>query len=252
VGLVGAGLAAAQPPKTEPVKPASAVTLAEAARSVDPLSTLLSEARTAHGRLRDYSCTFTRQERINGSLSGEQVGEMGVRVSPVGVHVRFALPSTIAGMEVSYTPSSRDGKFRYRAPLGAGQKVAMRLDLDDHKFMAENRHQVKDWGIGPMIETVATATAREKALNNPVEVYASDYLFAKHNVTRYEIYLRRPHALRYAAKLVVFLDKETKLPMRFEAYDEPKPGADVGELLEAYSFTDLRMNTGLGESTFDR
>ena len=41
---------------------------------------------------RDYSGTFTRQERIDGKLSAEQVGEMKMRVNPVGVHVRFARP----------------------------------------------------------------------------------------------------------------------------------------------------------------
>ena len=91
----------------------------------------------------------------------------------------------------------------------------------------------------------------EKTLNNPVEVFTADYQFANRNVTKYEIFTRRPHAFRYAAKMVVYIDKETKLPVRFEAYDEPKAGATTGELLEAYSFTDLKFNTGIGENTFD-
>jgi hypothetical protein len=123
--------------------------------------------------------------------------------------------------------------------------------VDDSKFLADNRHPVTEWGMGSIIERVATATAREKILNNPVEVYTADYQFANRNVTKYEILMRRPHALRYAARLVVFIDKETKLPLRFEAYDEPKGSAIIGELIEAYSFTDLKFNTGLGENTFD-
>ena len=51
--------------------------------------------------------------------------------------------------------------------------------------------------------------------------------------------------------MVVYVDKETKLPVRFEAYDDPKPGATTGELLEAYSFTDLKFNTGIGENVFE-
>jgi hypothetical protein len=51
--------------------------------------------------------------------------------------------------------------------------------------------------------------------------------------------------------MLVYVDKETKLPVRFEAFDQPKSGGTVGELFEAYSYSDLKMNVGLGESAFD-
>ena len=51
--------------------------------------------------------------------------------------------------------------------------------------------------------------------------------------------------------MLVYVDKETKLPVRFEAYDAPKPGTTTGELLEAYSYTDVKFNVGLGESAFE-
>lgn len=254
-GAAAVGLALAQNPKPQataagPVKPASAVTPAatEPAKAPD-LSTMVTEARTALGKLRDYSGTFTRQERIKGALSAEQVGEMKVRTSPAGVYVNFVRPEGTAGMEVSY--SAKKTKVAYRPAGLAGRRGFQKIDADDAKFLAENRHPVPDWGMGPMLELVAAAAAREKTLNNPVEVYTSDYQFATRNVTRYEILMRRPHAFRYAAKVVVFVDKETKLPVRFEAYDDPKPGATTGDLLEAYSFTDLKFNTGVGENSFE-
>jgi hypothetical protein len=237
----------AQPPKTEPVKPAGGVEPAK----VDPLGTMLTEARAAYAKTRDYTGTFTRQERIKGTLGAEQVAEMKMRVSPVGVYVRFARPEAVAGMEVAYSAAVRDGKVRVRPAGITGRQGFQKLEVDDSKFLADNRHPVTAWGIGPIIERIATATSREKALNNPVEVYTADYQFAGRNVTKFEILLRRPHAARYAARMVVYVDKETKLPVRFEAYDDPKPGAATGELLEAYSFTDLKFNTGLGENTFD-
>jgi hypothetical protein len=250
------GVAVAQPPKgekrekVEPVKAAGGAA-AEAAKPADPLSAMLADARAAYGKTRDYSGTYTRQERVNGTLSAEQVGEMKMRVSPFGVYVRFARPDAINGMEVAYSAAKKDGKVRYRLAGAAGRKGFLKLDMDDSKFLADHRHPVTSWGMGPIIELIATATAREKALNNPVETFTADFQFANRNVTKYEIYTRRPHAARYAAKMVVYIDKETKLPVRFEAYDDPKAGATAGELLEAYSFTDLKFNTGIGENTFD-
>lgn len=248
-GAAVVGGVLAQQPKTEPVKPASG-TITEPAKA-DPLGTLLSEARAAYAKTRDYTGTLTRQERINGTLGPEQVAEMKMRVNPVGVYVRFARPEAAAGMEVVYSAAARDGKVRYRPAGIAGRKGFQKLEVDDTKFLADHRHPVTEWGIGPIIERIATATAREKTLNNPVEVYTADYQFAGRNVTKYEILTRRPHALRYAARMVVYVDKETKLPVRFEAYDDPKAGATTGNLLEAYSFTDLKFNTGLGENSFD-
>jgi Protein of unknown function (DUF1571) len=249
-GVVLAGVAAAQPPKGATVKPAAATT-PEAAKPADPLSAMLTDARAAYARMRDYSGTFTRQERINGALGAEQVGEMKMRVNPAGVYVRFARPEAVAGMEVAFSAAKKDGMVRYRPAGAAGRRGFQKLEPNDSKFLAIHRHPVSSWGMGPIIELIATATAREKTLNNPVEVFTADYQFASRNVTKYEIYTRRPHALRYAAKMVVYVDKESKLPVRFEAYSDPKAGATTGELLEMYSFTDLKFNSGIGENTFD-
>jgi hypothetical protein len=253
-GIAIVGVALAQPPKSAPnqgVKQVAGTTVvvAEPAKPTD-LGTMLAEARGAHSKLRDYTGTFTRQERIRGTLGAEQVGEMKARISPAGMYVRFARPEGIAGMEVAYT-GRKPGKVQYRPAGIAGRKGFQKLELDDAKFLADNRHPVTEWGIGPIIDTVSTAVAREKTLNNPVEVYTGDYQFANRNVIKYEILSRRPHAFRYAAKMVLFIDTETRLPVRFEAYDEPKSGATTGELLEAYSFTDLKFNNGLGENSFD-
>ncbi|MCE9563469.1 MAG: DUF1571 domain-containing protein [Planctomycetes bacterium] len=252
-GAAVVGLALAQTPKQpDTVKQASGSTptvVLETSKPAD-LSTMLADARTALGKYRDYTGTFTRQERLHGTLTAEQVGEIKARVSPAGMYVKFVRPDAFVGMEVAYS-AKKPGKVLYRPAGVAGRKGFQKLDVDDAKFLADNRHPVTDWGMSAIVELIATSTAREKTLNNPVDVYTADFQFANRNVTRYEILTRRPHAFRYAAKMVVYVDKETKLPVRFEAYDDAKAGVTTGDLLEAYSFTDLKFNTGVGENTFE-
>lgn len=254
-GLIAAGAVVAQSPKAEPrseLKPEVTKPAAEPAKAGEALTTMLTDSRTALGKVRDYSCTFTRQEVVKGSLTGEQVAEMRVRTSPAGVYVRFAKPDNIAGAEVAYSAARKNSlKMRYRPAGTAGAKGFQTLDLDDTKFMAENRHPITEWTMAAVLDRVSSAVAREKTLNNPVEVYTGEYQFAGRNVIRYEILTRRPHAFRYAHRMLVYVDKETKLPLRFEAYDQPKSGATVGDLLEAYSFSDVKINVGIGESAFD-
>lgn len=248
-GAAAVGVAVAQPPAKPGVTPAGAV---DAVRSADPLGAMLADARAAHARVRDYACVFTRQERINGTLSAEQVAEMRVRTQPFSVAVRFVRPEGTAGLEAVYVASRREGKIRYKPAGKAGVNGFKTVAVDDAKMLAENRHPVSELGMGKLIDRLTAVAAREKALNNPVEAFASDFVFAGKQVTRYEVFTRRPHAHRDAYRYLVYVDKETKLPVRFEAYDQPKPGASPdGELLEAYSYSEIRMNVGLGDSAFE-
>jgi hypothetical protein len=176
---------------------------------------------------------------------------MKVRVQPHSVHVRFARPDAVAGMELCYVTGSRLGKIRYRPAGAKGVNGFTSVAPDDGKVMAQNRHRLTEYGIGPTIELLTSIAAREKTLNNAVEVFAGEYQFAGRNVTRYELFTRRPHAHRYAHRMLVYVDKETKLPVRFEAYDQPKAGLTTGDLLEAYSYSDVKLNVGLGDSAFD-
>ena len=247
-GLLAGGAVFAQPPAAD--APKADAPKVEAAKDGGALLPMIADARTALSKARDYTCTFTRQELRNGALSAEQVAEMKVRLNPGGVYVRFARPDALAGMEVAYT-GRKSTKMRYRPAGVAGAKGFQTLDLDDTKFLADNRHAVTEWTMSAVLDRVAAAAAREKTLNNPVEVYTSDFQFAGRNVTRYEVFTRRPHAFRYAHRMLIYVDKETKLPLRYEAYDQPKSGAATGDLFEAYSFSDVKLNVGLGENSFD-
>lgn len=249
-----AGFSAAQPPgKANTPGKATSPDTPDPVRAADPLGAMLADGKASYAKLRDYGCTFTRQERVNGALSAEQVGEMKVRVQPYSVYVRFARPEAVAGLEMCHVAGKRaDDKMRYRPAGVKGVNGFVSISTDDPKLRSETRHPANELGVGRVLEQLTTIANREKGLNNPVEVFTSDYKFAGKDVTRYEIFTRRPHAHRYAYQMVVYVDKETKLPLRFEAYDQPKAGATTGgDLLEAYSYTDVRTNVGLGDNAFD-
>ena len=245
-GVAAAGVAGAQPP-TVPLDPPPPA--AEPARVADPLGAMLADGKAAMAKVRDYTCTFTRQERIDGVLGAEQVAEMKVRTQPAAATVKFAKPEVAFGLEMTYAANKRDGKIRYR-PGGIKASVSV-VSADDAKMLAANRHPVTHLGIGATLDLVASVAAREKTLGNGIEVFTSDYKFDGATVTRYEIFTRRPHAHRYAHKMVVYVHKETKLPVRFEAYDQPKSGSATGELLESYSYSNVKYNVGLGDAAFE-
>jgi hypothetical protein len=52
---------------------------------------------------------------------------------------------------------------------------------------------------------------------------------------------------------VIYFDKETWLPVRTESYDWPRQGGPAeGELLECFSYIDMRPNVGLQEAMFNK
>jgi hypothetical protein len=55
----------------------------------------------------------------------------------------------------------------------------------------------------------------------------------------------------YCHRCVVYFDNETKLPIRAEVYDWPtRNGNPKGDLLECYSYINLKFNVGLTDATF--
>ena len=144
--------------------------------------------------------------------------------------------------------------MRFKAAREEGIRTGfVTLPTDDPKVLAATRHPLTETGLLAVIDRVDKAVATEKQLHHPIQVLTAEYTFGGRPVTRYEVFAERPHPNRYAYRCVLYVDKETKLPARFEAYAQPKPGGSAeGELMEVQSFVGLKTNTGLGESAFER
>jgi hypothetical protein len=126
------------------------------------------------------------------------------------------------------------------------------LDLKDPRAMQTNRHTLSEAGIGNLIERIAQNHELERRLNQ-AEVRVAEYTFNRRPCVRLEA--THPAGATgpfYCYRCVTYFDTETKLPVRFEAYDPPKPGGDPGgELLECYSYVDLRFNLNLSDAAFN-
>jgi hypothetical protein len=212
----------------------------------------LLDARTAFARVRDYTCHFIRQERVRGKLFPEQTAELYARTTPPSIALRVIAPAGAAGAEAVYVAGQHAGKVRMKPPGGHGLAAWVSLDPTDPRITSEARHSVASVGIAAVIERLERIVSVEKRLRNPITVVASEYEFAGRPVQRFEVIADRPHALRYAHRVVVYVDRELKLPVRFEAYNQPTPGQPTGELLECHSFVNINLNPGVSNAMFDK
>lgn len=257
--IVPAGYPAAITPPADGVAKPAAPVVAKVLPSAAPVNAaeafpkMLADGRAAYSKLRDYACHLVRQERVNGKLHPEQTAELQVRVQPFCVDLKVIAPRTDAGEETVYASNVNTTRVKYRPAGLDGIKYGFQWQSkDDPKTMPDTRHPVTDTGLAAVLDRFEKAVAAEKRMNHPVQMTVAEYVFAGRPCTRYEVFAELSHPHRYAHRCVLFVDKETKLPVRFEAYDQPKANDADGELLEVQSFVGVRTNTGLGDAAFER
>src|SRR5947199_1739391 len=215
-----------------------------------PGGRLIADARASFGRVRDYMGTLVKQERVGGQLQPEQFIGLRVRQQPFSVHLKWQRPKQFDGQEAAYVAGKNGNKMRAKASGLAGAVGFLSMDPTDPRAMKQSRHAITETGIGHLIETVARGYEIEHRLPpSQVQTRIADYAFQQRPCTRMETVHLVNNGQFYCHRCVVYFDKAMKLPVRFEAYDWPAPGGNPnGELLECYSYIDLKFNVGLTDA----
>ena len=210
----------------------------------------MAACRERYKATRDYSCVFHKRERIDGKMVEPHVMTMRVRTEPYGIYFKFISPD--AGREAIFQPAKHSGKIVYH-DVGLGRLVAGTLLLDPKGTLAmeDNRHPITDAGIGNLIETLQ---ARWEAELRPGESLVEIHPHAKvgdRSCLLIETIHPRPDPAFIFHKVKVYIDREHGLPIRFEAYDWPRaPGAEP-ELVEEYTYAELKTDVGVTDLDFD-
>ncbi|MCZ2340569.1 MAG: DUF1571 domain-containing protein [Bacteroidales bacterium] len=230
--------------------PMSKVTPSRPPVSDSALPQMLADTRAAYAKVRDYVCHYVRQESVSGRLVPEQKCILRVRVKPFSVAVLVESPKEYAHRETTFISGRNRDKVWFRE---ANSLKVQSLDPLDPRVMLDTRHRITDTGIHAVLNRFERSVQIERRLNNPIQVLVSEYNLVGRPCTRYELFCDRPHVLRYAARQVLYVDHETKLPVRYEAYTQATPGGTPGgELIESQSFLGLKINQGISSAAFER
>lgn len=210
----------------------------------------MQEARRNYGSVRDYTCTLIKKENLSTNPS-DNIILMKCRTQPFSVYMRWLSPRKFAGQEVCYVHGQNGNKLRVHAKgLIKGIAGFVSVDLTDPRVTRYTRHTIYEAGIGALIEHTLRAWEADRKFGN-TRVDVAEYEYDKKRCYRVETThtQRRPEFPTYRG--VVFLDKETKFPIRHELYDWPRPGGTpTGDLIELASYVDIRFNVGLNEREF--
>jgi Protein of unknown function (DUF1571) len=213
---------------------------------------LIDECQGRYDAVRDYVCTFTKRERVNGRLTPLHVMTMKARTQPQSIYFKFRQPKPRAGREAIYIDGRNDGKVLAH-DVGLGRLIAGTLWLDPKgaRAMEGCRHPITHAGIGPLLDTLEERWSCELDPTESLVQFRDAATAGSRPCMLIETTHPRqsPDFMFYQVRL--YIDRDLGLPVRFEAYDWPDKPGDDPELVEEYAYTDLKLNVGLRDVDFD-
>jgi hypothetical protein len=220
-------------------------------KPVEQVGQLISEAQTSFARVRDYTGTLVREERVGGQLQPEQYIDIRVRQQPYSVALKWTSPKHLAGQEAIYVTGKNNDEIRAKGTGILSLAGYVSLATNDARVMRNSRHSITETGIGNLLKILSRSYELERSLPaGQVNVTFAKYAFQKRECTRMEVTHQTFNAQLYCHRCVVYFDKEYKVPVRVEVYDWPTSAHPKGELLECYSYVNLKFNVGLTNAAF--
>jgi hypothetical protein len=224
-----------------------------------PAVRMATESLERIREIKDYSALFIKRERVGGRLLEYEYMSIKVRHDPLSVYIRFLAPERLKGREVIYVQGKNNNHLLVHEPAdqkgiaGIFGRLAgtVRLAPTAPLAMLDNRYPITE--IGMLNLTRRLIEVGEQDMQH-AEAEARFYPNARVNdrpvlAMQFMHPVRRDHFRFHLAR--VYIDKELKLPIRFESYDWPaEPGGDP-VLLEEYTYTRLQLNPGFTDLDFD-
>jgi len=200
-------------------------------------------------QIKDYSCTFTKRERVNGKLLDYEQMFMKIRHEPFSVYMYFLAPKSVKGQQAVYIQGQNDNKLLAQpvGVLGIGGPYA--LDPNGRMAMKNQRYPITDTGMVRLTEQLLQEGADDRKFGQIEVKYFKGARVEDRTCTVTQItHPQLPQFEYYMAR--IFVDDELNLPIRFESYLWPKKPGGAAVLLEEYTYGRLKLNNGFTDADF--
>lgn len=213
--------------------------------------------------VRDYECTLIKQERVGGVLGDQEfmkakirnrVVEDGKIIQPLSVYLKFLKPAAVQGREVLWVEGKNSNKLLAHEGGRLGNWTpAVWLKPDGPIAMRGNLYPITDIGIENLVVKLIEKGERDRA--RPAEECRVEFN------TRAKINERpctmvkviHPEKRDYYDFHIaeIFIDNELNVPVRYQAFTWPATAAGKPQLLESYTYFNIKLNVGLDDSDFN-
>jgi len=208
---------------------------------------LLKPCHAAVSKLKDYSATLVKQERVKGELLAEQRVFLKLRHQPFSVYLRFLAPDSKKDTQAIYREEPDGGKMW-------GTLFGFWVPLDPTKPAPGQKYPVTNIGMknlaARLIRGVEEARDARQPVRPAIRLYKDQRIDGR--ACECVTIFTPPGAEKELGRLTyVFIDKQTGLLYRYEGYDWSGNKTDPQQLDERYEYRNVKPDQGFGDKDFD-
>ncbi len=231
-----------------------------------PLDPALVIARKSLEHIRtsiaDYSAIVIKRERVNGTLGEYEFmftkvrnrkHENGSVKVPFSVYMNFLKPASVKGREVMYVEGANGGNITAHEG-GMKGRFLPTMNLDPHGMIAMQgqRYPITDFGFENLVVKLIEKGERDrKHAECSVEFRTGAQVEKDRPCTVLVVThpVPRPYFDFHVAE--IFIDDNLNIPVRYAAYSWPTHEGAEKELLEEYTYRDIKLNLNMTNVDFD-
>ena len=200
----------------------------------------------------DYSATIVSRERVDGKLSEYGSTAVKIRHRPLSIYAGVLSPEDQKGNEAIYVEGRNDGKLLGHTTGFTGRLVGtVSLDPAGSTAMKDQRHPITELGMLALCRRLVQYAENDIRYSESNVRFLHGAKVEGRPCNCIEIVHPVPRANFQFHIVRLFVDEQLKVPVRYEQYDWPaEPGA-APELVEEYTYVNVKLNNGFGDSDFD-
>jgi len=230
-----------------------------------PLDPAIKVAREClvniQANVKDYTCTLVKRERINGKLGDYEYMYTKIRnqrvangkiVSPLSAYMYFVKPAAVKGREVLYVAGQNNGKMCAHEGGTKGRLIpSVWLAPNGVIAMKGQRYPLSEIGIENLVVKLIERGVRDRKREECEVEFRRGAEINGRACTIIQVThpRRRPYFDFHIAR--IFIDNQYNVPIRYAAYDWPKAANAKPEVVEEYTYLNLKINVGLTKEDFD-
>jgi hypothetical protein len=202
-------------------------------------------------KVQDYSATMVKRERIDGKIGEPEYMFIKVRQKPMSVYLYCLKPDHLKGQEALWIQGQNNGKMWGHAQGIRKVFGTVPLDPTGPIAMKGNRYPITEIGLLNLVRRLIEEGEKDTQYGECEVKYFQGAKINGRSCTCIQVVHPVPRRNFQFHLARIFVDDEYNLPVRFEAYDWPtQPGAQP-ELIEEYTYVNIKMNNGFTDADFD-
>jgi len=203
-------------------------------------------------KIQDYSAVMVKRERIGDRLNDPEYMFIKVRHKPMSVYMYFLEPAGLKGQEVIWVEGQNDGKM-WAHPGGIRNKLIGTVSLDPTGpiAMQGNRYPVTEIGVLNLVRRLIEVGEQDSQYGECEVKFFEGAKINDRICTCIQVVHPVPRRNFRFHLARIYVDKELNIPIRYESYDWPREPGGRPELIEEYTYLNVKINNGFTDEDFD-